>query len=148
MNTPQKFSAKEYLSRAYLVNQSISVNLEQARSLRELAEKTSVVLSGMPPGATRNFKRLDSIMAAMADLERLIDLDINKLINIKREIIMTLGLMSNPTHRALLELRYLCFKRWDAIAADMHYSLRNCYRIHKTALREMDAILLKIKTRH
>jgi len=46
----QTISAKDYLSRAYRIDQRINSKLEQLISLRSLAEKAAPVLTGMPSG--------------------------------------------------------------------------------------------------
>jgi len=70
----------------------------------------------------------------MVDLEDEINRDIDTLVDLKREIVQGIKVVSNPEYQTLLELRYLCFKTWEEIAVDMGYSIRNIYNLNDLAL--------------
>ena len=67
--------------------------------------------------------------------------DIDKLIDLKQEIVSLIKQVKNPEYQTLLELRYLCFRTWEQIAVEMSYDLSWVHRLHKKALG-------KIKTSH
>ena len=52
----------------------------------------------------------------------------------KRGIVAAIKSVPDPDHRVLLELRYLCFRSWGEIAADMRYSKDNIFKLHAKAL--------------
>jgi Protein of unknown function (DUF1492). len=130
-------TAKEYLSQAYRIDQRINSKLEQIVSLRALATKATSTLSDTPSSGTRNVHSMEDTIAKMMDLENEINVDIDTLVDLKREFVFIIKKISNPEYQTLLELRYLCFKTWEQIAVEMGYSLQHIFRIHDKALKEI-----------
>ena len=127
-------TAKTYLSQAYRIDQRINSKLEQVRSLRELATKATATLSDAPANGSRSVHSMSDTIDKMIDLENEINADIDWLVDLKREIVTVIKRVENPEYQTLLELRHLCFKSWEEIAVNMHYDIRNIYRIHDRAL--------------
>ena len=130
-------STKDYLSQAYRIDQRINSKLAQVMSLRDLLGKATGTLSGAPKAATPNPHSMEDTIAKMVDLENEINEDIDALVNLKAEIVRRIKRMENTEYQTILELRYLCFKRWEEIAVDMGYSLRRLYELHDCALEEI-----------
>ena len=129
--------AKEYLSQAYRIDERINSKLEQVMSLRALLGKATGTLSGAPKAATPNPHSMEDTIAKMVDLENEINDDIDTLVDLKAEIMACIKQISNPEYQTLLELRYLCLKRWEEIAVDTGYSLRRLYELHNSALKQI-----------
>ena len=129
--------AKEYLSQAYRIDQRINSKLEQVMSLRALLGKATGTLSGTPKAATPNLHSMEDTICKMVDMENEINDDIDTLVDLKAEIMACIKQISNPEYQTLLELRYLCFKRWEEIAVDTGYSLRRLYELHNSALEQI-----------
>lgn len=127
-------TAKEYLGQAYRLDQRINSKLEQVLSLRELTTKATATMSDMPGGGSRNVYKMQDIIGKIVDLENEINADIDKLVDLKREMVAVIKAVENPEYQTLLELRYLCFKTWEQIAVDMKYSTRNIYMLHDAAI--------------
>ena len=132
-------TAKEYLGQAYSIDKQINAKIEQVISLKELTLKASSALSDMPKGS-RNVHSKENIIAKMMDLENEINADIDRLVTLKKEILMIIKSIDRAEYQTLLEMRYLCFKSWEKIAVEMGYSIQHIFRIHKKALT-----LIKIK---
>ena len=133
-------TAKEYLSRALLIDQRINSKLEQVQSLRSLAEKATSTLTQTPHGKERNTHRMEDVIIKMLDLESDINASIDALVDVKREIIEAVQRLPVTEHRTLLELRYVCGKTWEEIASALFYSVRNVHILHGAALREFDML--------
>lgn len=118
-------TAKEYLGQAYRLDQRINSKLEQVLSLRDLTTKATATMSDMPGGGSRNVYKMQDIIEKIVDLENEINADIDKLVDLKREMATIIKAVENPEYQTLLELRYLCFKTWEQIAVDMQYATRN-----------------------
>ena len=127
-------TVKEYLGQAYRLDQRINSKLEQVLSLRELTTKATATMSDMPGGGSRNVYKMQDIIGKIVDLENEINADIDKLVDLKREMVTVIKAVTDPELQTLLELRYLCFKTWEQIAVDMQYSTRNIYKLHDTAI--------------
>ena len=130
-------NTKDYLSQAYRIDQRINSKLAQVMSLRDLLGKATGTLSGAPKAATPNPYSMEDTIAKMVDLENEINEDIDALVDLKAEIMRRIKRVENTEYQTILELRYLCFKRWEEIAVDMGYSLRRVYELHDCALEEI-----------
>ncbi len=126
--------SKEYFNQASRINQLIDTKLEQIQSLRELSSKATYTLSGVPSSGTRNVQQMEGIICKIVDLENEILHDIEALVDLKRNISNVIRSLENPDYRIVLELRYLCFKKWDEIAHHFHFAIRHVHRIHAEAL--------------
>ena len=130
--------AKEYLSQAYRLDQRIDAKIEQVMSLRNLAAKATSNLSDVAPSGTRNVHRMEDIIIKIIDFETEINADIDRLVDLKREIVSTIKSVPNLECQMLLELRYLCFKPWEQIAVEMGYGIDNIFRLHQKALKSLE----------
>jgi hypothetical protein len=127
-------STKDYLSQAYRIDQRINSKLAQVMSLRDLLDKATGTLSGAPKAATPNPHTMEDTIAKMVDLENEINEDIDALVDLKAEIMRRIKRVENTEYQTILELRYLCFKRWEVIAVELGYDLRYLYKLHDQAL--------------
>ena len=131
-------TAKEYLSQAQRIDQRINSKLEQVRSLHSLAEKATTTLSGMPKSDTPSVSRMEEVIVKMVDLEEEINCDVDALVDLKHEIVTVIKRLDDTEHQTLLELRYLCFMRWEAIAVELSYSSPHMFRLHDAALKAVE----------
>ena len=127
-------STKDYLSQAYRIDQRINSKLAQVMSLRDLLGKATGTLSGAPKAATPNPHSMEDTIAKLVDLENEINEDIDTLVDLKAEIMRRIKRVENTEYQTILELRYLCFKRWEEIAVEMNFSLQHLYRLHEKAV--------------
>ena len=132
-------TAKEYLSQAYVVDQHIKRMIRQARSLRDLTENTSQVLSDMPHSPSRSTTQLEDVIIRIADLDDKIIASENRLVLLKKELGNAISQVDNQTYELLLNLRYLCFMPWPEIAPILGYDLRYTYKLHIKALQKVDS---------
>ena len=130
--------AKEYLSQAYRIDQRINSKLEQVMSLRDLLGKANVTLTGMPKTPTPNPHSMEDIIVKMVDLESEINDDIDTLVDLKAEIMRRIKRVENTEYQTILELRYLCFKRWEEISVALGYSMQHLFRLHDEALEAIN----------
>ena len=127
---PKPLSAKEFLKQARHIDQRINSKLEQVQSLRELATKATATLSDMPRSSTPNIYRMEDVICKMTDLESEINADIDELINTKHEVMAVIKMVERPEYQSLLELKYLCMKTWEEVAAELGYDYRQITRMH------------------
>ena len=69
------------------------------------------------------------------DLEREINADIDRLVDLKAEARKAINAVSDPVQQLILELRYLCYKPWLEIMEELGLSETSIYRIHGEALK-------------
>ena len=130
-------TAKEYLGQAYRLDQRINSKLEQVASLNELATKCTSTLTGMPRNPNRGTSTMADAIGKIIDLQAEINRDIDRLVDLKREMVKLIKSVDNTEYQTLLELRYLCFKTWEQIAVDMGYNVRHVYRLHDEAVESI-----------
>ena len=132
-------NAKEYLSQAIWLDRMIDSKLEQLEMLKSLAMKvTSSFTKEKISGGNIEKSKMESTMVKVIDLEHEINADIDRLVNLKKDIQDTINKMDDINQQLLLELRYLSGNGWDEIAASMGYDPRTVYRIHGKALKEFE----------
>ena len=130
-------TAKAYLAQAYRIDQRINSKLEQLSSLRELSTKATATFSDVPPSGTRNVHRMEDVICKIIMLEDEINAEIDRLVDLKRDIHAVIGEVQDLEYQTLLELRYLCFKTWEQIAVLMNYSTKYLFDLRARALREV-----------
>ena len=127
-------TAKEYLSLAYRLEQQIDAKITQVASLNDLATKCNATLSGMPHNPNRGGSTMADTVVKIVDLQHEINDDIDRLVDLKRDIIKAIKGIGNQEYETILEKRYLCFQTWEQIAVDMKRNVRHLYRLHDEAL--------------
>lgn len=127
-------TTKGYLGQAYRLDQRINSKLEQVASLNELATKCTSTLTDMPRNPNRGTSTMADAVTKIVDLQAEINEDIDRLVDLKRDMVRAIKAVDNTEYQTLLELRYLCFKTWEQIAVDMGYNVRHVYRLHDEAV--------------
>ena len=128
---------KEYLSQAYHLDQRINSKIEQLKRWQDLAIKATSTLSKTSSCSYENSHKMEDNMVKIIDLKNEINNDIDRLIDLKKDIMALIKAVKNPEYQTLLELRYLCFKKWEQIAVEMDYSIQHIFRIHNKALEKI-----------
>ena len=134
-------TAKEYLGQAYRLDQRINSKIEQVSSLNELATKCTSSLTGMPRNPNRATSTMADAVAKIIDLQAEINRDIDRLVDLKHELMRTIKAVDDVDCQLLLEGRYLCYKSWEQIAVEMSFRVRHVYEVHSKALRKIEKIL-------
>lgn len=134
-------TVKEFLNQAYRLDQRIQSKIEQLDSLNALATKASSTLSHMPKNPNKATSTMENTICKIIDLQHEINEDIDRLVDLKTEIVAAIKSVENREYQTLLEKRYLCFETWEQIAVDMHYSLRWIHILHGKALNNLARLL-------
>ena len=130
-------NAKEYLSLARNLDQRIITKTQMIDSLNDLATRCTTTYSDMPKSPNHGNSRLEECVMKIMDLEEQILHDMDKLVDLKKEITYVIRSISNPEYQDLLAKRYICCESWEKIAVDMNYELRYIHKLHSRALQEV-----------
>lgn len=133
--------AKEYLSQAYRLNNRINSKIDQVRALNEMATKCTSNITGMPKPPNHDRTTAADAVVKIIDLQAEINRDIDRLVDLKRELTRTIKAVDDVDCQLLLEGRYLCCKTWEQIAVEMGFRLRHVYEVHSKALNKVEKIL-------
>ena len=128
---------KEYLLQARYLDERIHSKVQQVESLNDLATSCSAVISDMPRNPNRGGSKMADAVIKIVSLQEEINMDLNALVELKREIMGVIKAVPNVEYQTLLEKRYLCFISWEQIAVDMNYSMQHIHRMHSAALKEI-----------
>ncbi|MCK9328178.1 MAG: hypothetical protein M0P69_21960 [Bacteroidales bacterium] len=79
-----------------------------------------------------------TLIDKIVDMEQEINREIDRLIDIRREIGLVISAAKNHQEKLLLEYRYLDGKTFEWIAAEMHYHWQWIHRLHKRALSNLE----------
>ena len=131
--------AKEYLERLLFLDKEISSKIATIQSLKSLAEKCTATLSDMPK--SQGMKSKEDIIIKKIILEQEMDLNVNQLIDHKKEAMKRIEGLNQPIYKILLWERYINGKSWVRIAQNLNYSNMQIHRLHSSALKEFQKML-------
>lgn len=130
-------TAKEYLSQYRTLDIEINCKLEQVEQLRALAAKVSPSTGFGASGGISD--RVGKTVAKIIDLENEINDDIDRLADMKADIMWQINAIKSSAYRTILEEHYFRNKSFDEIGEEIGYSRMQICRIHGTALTYITA---------
>ena len=134
-------TAKEYLSRAYRIDQRINTKLMRISELRALAQKCTVAYGGERVSRTRNVASLEDSVMKIMEAEKELDAQIDLLVDTKKEIESVIEQVPDVDCRLLLKMRYLAMESWTESARQMNTYRMRVYRLHDKSLELVAEVL-------
>lgn len=129
-------NAKQYLRQAYRLNELINSDIQELEQLKALSKSiSSPTLSGMPSSGRKQEAPFVNAITKIVDLEKVIDAEIDRFVDLKKEIRTVISSVEDNSQQLCLKLRYLQFLKWESVAAKMDLSLKQVHRIHNEALQ-------------
>lgn len=135
-------TAKEYLQQLHkadvIINQRIQekadlrARLSSIGSFNYSKERVQTSLSGSAS--------YEQQIARIIDLETEIDHLIDDYVDLKHKIIGEIHDMNNADQIKVLYKRYVLGEKFEQIAVDLNFSIRNVYKVHGYALQEFQKI--------
>lgn len=134
--------AKEYLQQVYRLNELINSNLAELEQLKALA--TNITPGDLSHDRVQRPSQNDKIgntVAKIVDLNTVINIEIDKYVDLKKEVRTKILLVPDNTERLILKYRYLHFLTWEQIAVNLNYTFQWVHVLHKRALKSFEKIL-------
>lgn len=129
--------AKVFLNRGYRSKERIAAKEERIRNWRQIAEACTMEIKPFASFNKTPAKKIENCACNIVDLQNEIADEINELIAVEREISAAISeSCSDETYKAILEMRYLCYYKWEEIAVKLHVTFRWVMTLHKRALKE------------
>lgn len=128
-------TAKEYLNRAYRLNDKIESNLRQLEALEVKATSVTVNFNPKVQGGTGN--GVEQIIFKIIALKEKIRAETERYIDTLDEIRGTIDRVKDPDENLLLTLRYIEFMKWEEIMEKMNFSETQVHRVHRIALKNI-----------
>lgn len=131
-------TAKEYLSQAYRLDQRINSDIAELGRLRLMSQNISSPGFEEHYNATRNtdapfVKQIEKIM----ELEKTINEEIDRLVDLKAQIRLTIDSVQNTDERMVLRYRYVDHMTWEQIGMTLYADPRTVRRWHGNALNHV-----------
>lgn len=126
---------KQYLRQAFMLDRMIQGKIALSASLNRQALECGM---GAAPGGAEVYARICA-------LESQINIDIDRLVDLKRKIYALIERIPEPRERTLLQLRYLSSENgkrltWAHIAKILCYDERWVMRLHLRALESAEKV--------
>ena len=134
-------NAKDYLSRAWRIEQQVQSKMEQIAALESLACRMTAGTGGGPVSHTRNVTSMQDTIVKILEAKDELNRRIDDLVEMKMEATRVIDRVRNVTLRLILEKRYLMFHSWEQITEEMGYSRRWTMTRHEEALAAVQEIL-------
>lgn len=130
-------TAKQFLNRARRIDREISQLLELKQHTRDRLTNITQTLTVDIVSGTHDPHRFDKL----AELESDINTKIDELVEVKREIFLTLMRVQTRNVRLAMIGYYLDMKTWEQIAVDMNYSYENIMKLRRRGLIEVELLI-------
>ena len=135
----ENYEKKKFLQKAYRLAEEIGINQEELNRLTELStmlkgldySQTKIQTSGSGDAAFVNK------VNELADIKEKINAKLMELKELRNSIWKAIYTLDNTEERLVCLYRYLKFYDWETVADKMHLSLRQVYRVHGFALKNI-----------
>lgn len=124
---------KKILKSAWEAQKQLEADIDELQRMHDIALRITPLYSLSPGGGNGNDRQQNAITEIVL-IENDIRADIEKL-RIKRQKVYSLiKKLDDDVLRVLLIQRYMQYKKWEDIAADLNYSWMHVHRLHSKAL--------------
>lgn len=135
-----KDEAKEFLNRGYQSRIRIRAKKERIENWRRIAESITAAIKPVAAFSSMPSKKVEDCVCNIIELQEEIQEEIDGLVQVEREISRAITkAVEDPTLRALLEMRYLNYLKWEEIAVRLDVTFRWTMTLHRRALEEFSS---------
>lgn len=127
-------TVKEFLQQAYRLKEKKRYKLGQIEAMKSVAEHSTSAPNAVRVSGTDRKSKIETAMDRILELEAEVEQITEELNGKYIEIATVIGRVEDQQCCLLLTNRYLAFRGWDEIAAEMGYSFAHVHRIHAKAL--------------
>lgn len=133
--------AKRYLQQVKQCEVRIQIKREDLEQLKAFTTKVTSTLSDVSVSGTKNNDKMGDAIVKIIELQNDINCEIDRLVDLKKEVCAVLDKVSNEDQHTVLYKRYVLFKTFEKIACEMNMTYRNVCYIHGRALQAVERIL-------
>lgn len=130
-------TVKEYLLKSFTLDKLIKAKEQQIKELDKLRLRINDTTSD--DNSKTSLSIADRRKNAIENINTLLNeylTEIDKLLEIKRNIKQIIGAVENQTYQLILTERYINLKHWEDVAVDNNYSWQGVHAIHNKALKK------------
>ena len=136
-------TVKEYLNKAYILNERINTKIRQLDELNDMATHITATIDDMPKAPCGDKSKFENTVIKIIEMQEKINAQIDELVDIKAELMAVIARVPDITEREVLEKRYINMDTWSEMSDSMYIGLRRLYQIHGNALCTIEGILKK-----
>jgi len=133
-------TTKEWFARGRRLDEHINSLLTTRDRLWDGLTSTTARYTGDVVDGTKDPHKYDGLVA----MEDMIDREVNRLYDIKQEILSVILQLRDNRYRDVLMKRYVDIKTWEQIAVEMHYSYMQVCRLHGEALKAAEPYIPEV----
>jgi len=135
-------TAKEFLKNYFILSEQINDSIEELSDLRAKAHGLGVIdLSKQRTQGGKLSCVISDSVIELVDLEQSIVDSINDAIQARREIEKLISKIKDPLIQTVLRKRYIHFKGFAHIIADLNRSNTTIFRLHGEGLNEIEKMV-------
>lgn len=134
-------TAKEYLQEIRDSDELINEMLAQRDQLSGMRYRITQNIKPVVSTGGGSHGGFTNASDALVDLEREIDREVNRLVDLKRQARPLLAKLRKANHYKVLTRYYIQHQSFEQIAVDMKCSYRNVCYVHGRALQEFQRVL-------
>lgn len=131
-------AAKRYLQQIRRLDTKINRDVEELHRLKAMTTKITPTLKQDVVSGGGSQDKLSEAMAKIIDLEAEINREIARLVDARTAVTATIDKVEDARLHTVLNMRYVQFKTFEQIAADMNYTYRWVCIMHGRALQEVE----------
>ena len=132
----QKLTPKQYLSQALAADKAINRKLDRLADLYAACTKSTSLLT-LTPGGGHDDRAFEHRMEKYLLLRDEINRDIDRLVDLKTEIMKVIDAVPDEDCRCVLEKHFLQGKSYTVIGLEMKYDKDYVYKKIKKALKKI-----------
>lgn len=133
--------AKEYLSRAFVLNRKIKGKERQLEELKSQVTYSGPLYGDVKVDTNMRHSAVEYSAIRLVSLSDEIEEDKKKLELIMKATGSTIKKLNDTNMEIILEMRYLMFLSWDEIISSLNYSERYIFLLHSRALKRIKSYI-------
>lgn len=136
---------KEYLRRAYRLNEKIDSELRELEQTNSILYNISASYDGDRVQTSMTADKIPNAIARLVELKDLIDREVDAFVDLKVEIRELIEKLTNPDELLIMRMRYIEFLSWNDIREKLGYGdsedeREKMFKIHGRALKKLNDI--------
>lgn len=131
---------KSYLNQAYYIDKRIDVLQNELSMLESKLYKCTPSYSNTGSNSSPQ-PTFEYTIDKVIQYRNRLNIEIDNLIDKKRDIKKTIDKLSNDKEKLVLHKRYINFQTFESIAEDLNLESRQIYRIHKKSLEKLKNVI-------
>lgn len=131
-------TAKEFLCQLKTLDNMINAKLLEKERMRALTTKVTAGLSERVQGGGGG--GIENAVIKMLELEEQLNVDIDRLVNLKAEARLLIEELADDKHKIVLSMYYVSDMTFEKISDETHYSIGAIHKFYRNALKEFEEV--------